>query len=133
MMNNGPMVIQLGTGFPLSFSTYDMSHIVISFLYFCVGDVANRCRTWSFFQDAHMMVVGGIGLLISYMKRYRYSGLGFNFLLAAVVYQWGVLFYGFAFGPKETEPNAIPQIEIQNGTMDYWKPSPYAFIKVRVP
>ena len=79
-----------------------------------------------------MMVVGGIGLLISYMKRYRYSGLGFNFLLAAVVYQWGVLFHGFAFGPKETEPDVIPQIEIQNGTMDYWKPSPYAFIKVRV-
>ena len=79
-----------------------------------------------------MMVVGGIGLLISYMKRYRYSGLGFNFLLAAIVYQWGVLFYGFAFGPKDMVPDSIPQIEIQNGTMDYWKPSPYAFIKDRV-
>ena len=49
-------------------------------------------RTWSFFQDAHMMVIGGIGFLISYMKRYRYSGLGFNFLLAAISYQWSVLF-----------------------------------------
>ena len=39
-----------------------------------------------------MMVIGGIGFLISYMKRYRYSGLGFNFLLAAISYQWSVLF-----------------------------------------
>ena len=33
-------------------------------------------RTYSFFQDAHMMVIGGIGFLISYMKCYRYSGPG---------------------------------------------------------
>ena len=57
-----------------------------------------RERTWSLFQDAHMMVVGGIGLLISFMKRYRYSGIGFNFVIAAFCYQWAVLFQGLAFG-----------------------------------
>ena len=48
-----------------------------------------------------MMVVGGIGLLISFMKRYRYSGIGFNFVIAAFCYQWAVLFQGLAFGDHQ--------------------------------
>ena len=109
-----------------------------------------------------MCVTGGFGILLGYLKRFRYSGMGFNFFIAAFCYQWSILFQeraflssapesvaykplilrrlwkylsllGLAFGNKSiAQPDTIPLIELANGTMPYWEPSPYAFIKVNV-
>jgi len=51
-------------------------------------------RTYSFFQDAHMMIIGGIGYLIAFLKRYQWSAFSFNFVLAAFTYQWSLLVQG---------------------------------------
>ncbi|XP_030833557.1 ammonium transporter Rh type B isoform X1 [Strongylocentrotus purpuratus] len=41
------------------------------------------------------MMFVGFGFLMTFLKRYGYSSVGFNFLLAAFVIQWATLFRGF--------------------------------------
>lgn len=40
------------------------------------------------------MVFIGFGFLMVFLKKYGYSAVGFNFLLAALVLQWSILFKG---------------------------------------
>ena len=87
-------------------------------------------RTYSFFQDAHMMIIGGIGYLIAFLKRYQWSAFSFNFILAAFTYQWSILVQGFIFDEKNTENDQIPTI--LNGTMPYWEPSKFALIRINL-
>ena len=87
-------------------------------------------RTYSFFQDAHMMIIGGIGYLIAFLKRYQWSAFSFNFILAAFTYQWSILVQGFIFDEKNTENDQIPTN--LNGTMPYWEPSKFAFIRINL-
>uniref|UniRef100_A0AAR5QIN7 Ammonium transporter AmtB-like domain-containing protein n=2 Tax=Dendroctonus ponderosae TaxID=77166 RepID=A0AAR5QIN7_DENPD len=47
------------------------------------------------FQDIHVMVFIGFGFLMVFLKRYGYSSLGFNYLLAAISLQWSILCQGF--------------------------------------
>ena len=53
-------------------------------------------RNYAWLQDAHMCVTAGFGILLGYLKRFRYSGMGFNFFIAAFCYQWSILFQGQA-------------------------------------
>lgn len=48
----------------------------------------------SVFQDIHVMVFMGFGFLMVFLKKYGYSAVGFNFLLAALVLQWSILIRG---------------------------------------
>ncbi|CAG9762838.1 unnamed protein product [Ceutorhynchus assimilis] len=48
-----------------------------------------------FIQDIHVMIFVGFGFLMVFLKKYGYSSLGFNFLLAALVVQWSILCQGF--------------------------------------
>lgn len=41
-----------------------------------------------------MMIIGGIGYLIAFLKRYQWSAFSFNFVLAAFTYQWSLLVQG---------------------------------------
>ena len=109
-----------------------------------------------------MMIIGGIGYLIAFLKRYQWSAFSFNFVLAAFTYQWsllvqgrdqrttkvpdfqncfgpclvrdkvvrGSLVQGFIFEDKNTENSEIPTI--LNGTMPYWEPSQFAFIRINL-
>ncbi|KAB0369325.1 hypothetical protein FD755_019330 [Muntiacus reevesi] len=47
------------------------------------------------FQDVHVMIFVGFGFLMTFLKRYGYSSLGFNFLLAAFGIQWALLMQGW--------------------------------------
>lgn len=40
------------------------------------------------------MVFVGFGFLMTFLRRYGYSGVGFNFLLAAIIIQWAVICQG---------------------------------------
>ena len=53
------------------------------------------------FQDVHVMIFVGFGFLMTFLRRYGYSSIGFNLLLAALVLQWGTLTTGL-FGFIET-------------------------------
>ena len=47
------------------------------------------------FQDVHVMVFIGFGFLMTFLKRYGFSALGYNFLIAALVIQWATMMQGF--------------------------------------
>ncbi|XP_071959671.1 ammonium transporter Rh type B-B-like isoform X2 [Antedon mediterranea] len=47
------------------------------------------------FQDVHVMIFIGFGFLMTFLKRYGFGSIGFNFLLAAFVIQWATLMEGF--------------------------------------
>ncbi|GAV08645.1 hypothetical protein RvY_18307 [Ramazzottius varieornatus] len=46
------------------------------------------------FQDVHVMMFIGFGYLMTFLRKYGYSSLSINFLLAAFVIQWGTLMRG---------------------------------------
>ncbi|XP_078105927.1 rh family, C glycoprotein a [Sander vitreus] len=47
------------------------------------------------FQDVHVMIFVGFGFLMTFLKRYSFSGVGFNFLIAAFGVQWALLMQGW--------------------------------------
>ncbi|CAB1340474.1 unnamed protein product [Coregonus sp. 'balchen'] len=46
------------------------------------------------FQDVHVMIFVGFGFLMTFLKRYGFSSVGLNLLLAAFALQWGLLMQG---------------------------------------
>ncbi|EDO30704.1 predicted protein [Nematostella vectensis] len=61
------------------------------------------------FQDIHVLLLVGFGLLMTFLKKYGFSGLGYNFLICAVVMEWATLMQGFF----EMENNKI-QLDIDS-------------------
>ena len=46
-------------------------------------------------MDVHTMMFIGFGFLMTFLKKYGYSSVGYNFLVAAYVLQWALLVKGF--------------------------------------
>ena len=61
--------------------------------------MASECRLFFGYselnQDTHVMIVVGFGFLMTFLKRYGFSSLGFNFLFTGFTIQWGILVCGF--------------------------------------
>jgi len=60
---------------------------------------------YAMFQDVHVMIFIGFGFLMTFLKKYGYSSVGLNFVVAAVVIQWSIVsnsFWHQVFG-GETE------------------------------
>ncbi|XP_069832037.1 ammonium transporter Rh type A [Dendropsophus ebraccatus] len=49
---------------------------------------------YPFFQDVHVMIFVGFGFLMTFLKRYGFSSVGINLLIAAFGLQWGILMQG---------------------------------------
>ncbi|KAK7913051.1 hypothetical protein WMY93_013262 [Mugilogobius chulae] len=47
------------------------------------------------FQDVHVMIFVGFGFLMTFLKRYSFGGVGFNFLIAAFGLQWALVMQGW--------------------------------------
>ena len=47
------------------------------------------------FMDVHSMMFVGFGFLMTFLKRYGYSSVGYNFLIAAFVLEWAILVRGW--------------------------------------
>ncbi|XP_068629338.1 ammonium transporter Rh type B-B [Battus philenor] len=47
------------------------------------------------FEDVHVMIFIGFGFLMTFLKKYCYSALGFNWFLASLVVQWALLCQSF--------------------------------------
>ena len=47
------------------------------------------------FQDIHVMMFIGFGFLMTFLKRYGFSSVGLNFIVAAFVLQWATLTGGW--------------------------------------
>lgn len=52
------------------------------------------------FMDVHSMMFVGFGFLMTFLKRYGYSSISYNFIIAAFVLEWAVLVRAFIFGMK---------------------------------
>ncbi|XP_047211052.1 ammonium transporter Rh type C-like 2 isoform X1 [Girardinichthys multiradiatus] len=62
------------------------------------------------FQDVHVMIFVGFGFLMTFLKRYSFGGVGFNFLIAAFGLQWALLMQGW-FRSLGTDGNITIGIE----------------------
>lgn len=66
-----------------------------------VGDTgsdtsSNTINTYyPMFQDVHVMIFIGFGFLMTFLKKYSFSSVGFNFLIAAITIQYSILINGF--------------------------------------
>lgn len=58
-------------------------------------DAEALTRIYPWFQDTHVMIVVGFGFLMTFLKRYGWSSVGFNFLVTAFTIQWAILVTGF--------------------------------------
>nr|XP_033776503.1 ammonium transporter Rh type C [Geotrypetes seraphini] len=47
------------------------------------------------FVDVHVMIFVGFGFLMTFLQRYGFGGVGFNFLMAAFGVQWAILMQGW--------------------------------------
>lgn len=50
------------------------------------------------FQDVHVMLLVGFGFLMTFLRKYGFSSVSFNFLLSAITIQWGLLIQSFFKG-----------------------------------
>ena len=61
------------------------------------------------FQDVHVMIFVGFGFLMTFLRRYGYSSIGFNLLLAALVLQWATITTGlFGFIDISDQRDDLP-------------------------
>ena len=59
------------------------------------GDVSNDVnKYYPFFQDVHVMIFIGFGYLMTFLKKYAFTSLGYTFLISAFVIQYSILING---------------------------------------
>ncbi|XP_035222500.1 ammonium transporter Rh type A-like, partial [Stegodyphus dumicola] len=46
------------------------------------------------FQDVSVMIFAGFGFLMTFLKKYGYSAVGLNMLLATISIQWAIIMQG---------------------------------------
>ena len=49
---------------------------------------------YPFYQDVHVMIFIGFGFLMTFLKKYTFSSVGFNFLIATFAIQWSMIVNG---------------------------------------
>ncbi|XP_063173369.1 ammonium transporter Rh type A isoform X1 [Candoia aspera] len=81
------------------------------FVRYSAGDSLSKPSTglelYPIFQDVHVMIFIGFGFLMTFLKKYGFSSVGINLLIAALGIQWGILLQGFWHMQSNTIPNAI--------------------------
>ena len=62
------------------------------------------------FQDVHVMIFIGFGFLMTFLKRYSFGAVGFNFFIASVAIQWGLLAFSFfhSIGKDHSNGYSLP-------------------------
>ncbi|KAK3086997.1 hypothetical protein FSP39_000149 [Pinctada imbricata] len=56
---------------------------------------SSTLNMYPMFQDVHVMIFIGFGFLMTFLKRYGYSAVGINLLVAALAAQWAIIVRGF--------------------------------------
>jgi ammonium transporter Rh len=63
-------------------------------------------------MDVHSMMFIGFGFLMTFLKRYGYSSVGFNFLIAAYVLEWAILVRGWFGAFAQGGSNGVFSIDL---------------------
>ncbi|XP_002714426.1 ammonium transporter Rh type A [Oryctolagus cuniculus] len=58
------------------------------------ADMDGFLKLYPLFQDVHIMIFVGIGFLMTFLKKYGFSSVGINLLIAALGLQWGTIAQG---------------------------------------
>ncbi|MEE6484923.1 hypothetical protein FKM82_014105, partial [Ascaphus truei] len=77
---------------------------IMVFLFFVSHDYQpdrQYIRLYPAFQDVNVMVFLGFGFLFAFLKKYGFSGIAFNFLVAALGVQWAIILDAFLFHYKD--------------------------------
>ncbi|KFV19132.1 Ammonium transporter Rh type A, partial [Tauraco erythrolophus] len=69
--------------------------IIVLFGIFVDYDTSGSLALYPFFQDVHVGIFVGFGFLMTFLKKYGFSSVGVNMLIAAFGLQWGTLMKGF--------------------------------------
>jgi ammonium transporter Rh len=59
------------------------------------GKGSNVGTFYTFYIDIMFMIFIGFGFLMTFMRKYGYSAVGFNWILSAVAFQWSILLMAF--------------------------------------
>ncbi|XP_074652649.1 ammonium transporter Rh type B-B-like [Tubulanus polymorphus] len=59
------------------------------------GTPTEKVQYYPMFQDVHVMIFVGFGFLMTFLKKYGFSSMGYNFLISAICIQWFMLIHGF--------------------------------------
>lgn len=52
-------------------------------------------RVYGLFQDVHVMIFIGFGFLMTFLKKYSFSSVSYNFIVAALTIQWSIIVLAF--------------------------------------
>ncbi|NXI16261.1 RHAG protein, partial [Irena cyanogastra] len=69
--------------------------VIVLYGIFVDYDTNSATNLYPHFQDVHVMIFVGFGFLMTFLKKYGFSSVGFNMLIAAFGLQWGILMQGF--------------------------------------
>lgn len=52
-------------------------------------------RVYGLYQDVHVMIFIGFGFLMTFLKKYGFSSVSYNFIVSAIAIQWSIIVGGF--------------------------------------
>ena len=83
------------------------------------SDVGDDVQTevdhyYPFYQDVHVMIFVGFGFLMTFLKKYTFSSVGMNFLIAAFAIQWSMIVNGVGHNVYEGHPKESISLGIIN-------------------
>jgi len=73
-----------------------------------VSKATDMDHYYPLYQDVHVMIFIGFGFLMTFLHKYGFSSIGYNFLIAAFTIQWALLMNGMMHGAFEGWPKTCP-------------------------
>jgi len=74
--------------------------------------VVDNIDKYPMFQDVHVMIFVGFGFLMTFLKKYGYSAVSFNFIISALTVQWAILVSGFWHNAWHNTLDKLIQLDI---------------------
>jgi ammonium transporter Rh len=66
---------------------------------------------YSMYTDIHVMMFIGFGFLMTFLRRYSFSAVGFNFILCAFTLEWALIVRGYLFDWSASEQKFIVDVQ----------------------
>jgi len=67
--------------------------------------LADSNRQYNYFRDINVMIFFGFGFLMTFLRRYGFSAIGYTFLISALSTQWSLLLEGFFETVRHNNPH----------------------------
>lgn len=66
---------------------------------------------YAMFTDIHVMMFIGFGFLMTFLRRYSFSAVGFNFIICAFTLEWAIILRGYLWDWSYTNQKFIVDIQ----------------------